>query len=105
MKHGSCTTTLGIELEFFKPDGDNFYKEFEVEFSANWENDGIGAWDCHGKGYDKGHDYLSQVTNWKILDDVTKEEKAAIEDYIDKNEEKILEQMSDSYDPYWNLSV
>ena len=102
MKHGSYTTTLEIELEFFKPDGDNFYKEFNVTFTSHWANDGIGAWECHGKGFDKGHDYLEQLDDWKILSEVNKEEKAAIEDYIDKNEDKILEQMGDNYDPYWN---
>jgi len=100
MKNGSYTTTLPIELEFIKPDGDNFYKEFEIEFSANWQNDGIGAWECHGKGFDKGVDYLEQLNDWKILDDVTSEEKVAIEKYIDKHEDEILEQMASNYDPY-----
>lgn len=105
MKNGSYTTTLPIELEFIKPDGDNFYKEFNVTFTADWANDGIGRYE-YGSAvcFDKGHDYLEQINDWKIEDDVTKEEKAAIEDYIDKNEDKILEQMTDSYEPYWNYS-
>ena len=103
MKHGSYTTTLEIELEFFKPDGDNFYKEFEVEFTSHWTNDGLGwteAWGC--RSFDKGNSYLEQLDDWKILSKVNKEEKAAIEDYIDKNEDKILEQMGDDYDHYWD---
>ena len=105
MKSGSYTTTLPIELEFEINNGDDIiYKEFEIEFSANWQNDGIGEY-FYGsqRCFDKGNDYLEEVSNWKILDDVTKDEKAAIEEYIDKHEDEILEQMASNYDPYWNL--
>ena len=103
MKQGPYTTTLEIELEFFKPDGDNYYKEFEVEFTSHWVNDGLGWIDAWGhRSFDKGNSYFEQLDDWKILSDVTKQEKAAIEDYIDKNEDEILQQMVDSYDPYWD---
>lgn len=100
MKTGPYTTTLTIELELFSEDGENVeYKEFDVEFTADWQNDGIGAWECHGKGFDKGTDYLEQITKWDIQSEATDEEKKEIEKYIQKNEQNILEQMSEEYDP------
>ena len=105
MKSGLYTTTLPIELEFEINNGDDIiYKEFEIEFSANWQNDGIGWTEAWGaRSFHKGNSYLEQLDNWKILDDVTEGEKVAIEEYIDKNEDEILEQMASNYHPYWNL--
>ena len=103
MKNGSYTTTLPIELEFIKPDGDNFYKEFEIEFSTHWVNDGIGWTEAWGvRSFHKGNDYLENLDDWKILSEANEEEKSAIEEYIDKNEEKILEEMGEKYDPMWD---
>ena len=106
MKNGAYTTTLPIELECEINNGDDIiYKEFEIEFSANWQNDGIGEY-FYGsqRCFDKGTDYLGEVDNWKILDDVTSEEKAAIKEHIDKNEDEILEQMAYGYDPLWHFA-
>jgi len=104
MKNGSYTTTLPIELEFIKPDGDNFYKEFEIEFSSRWVNDSLGWTEAWGaRSFHKGNSYLEQLDNWKILDDVTSEEKVAIKEHIGKHEDEILEQMASNYDPYWDL--
>jgi len=106
MKNGSYTTTLPIELEFIKPDGDNFYKEFEIEFSSHWVNDSFGWTEAWGaRSFHKGTDYLEQLDNCKILDDVTEEEKVAIKEHIDKHEDEILERMGDNYDPYHDCPV
>jgi len=98
MKSGEYTTTVTITLDD--------EREFDVQFTSSWANDGIGRYE-YGSAvcFDKGHNYLEQVNNWKIESETTKEERKAIEKYINDNEESILERMSDQYDPYWDLSV
>lgn len=98
---GPYTTTLTLEIELFSEDGENVeYKEFEIEFVADWENDGIGHYEFQGqKCFDKGQDYLSEIIKWKIQSEATPKEKKRIKEYIEINEENILEQMSESYDP------
>lgn len=106
MKSGSYTTSLELELEFSLNNGDDIeYRYFNVSFTANWQNNGIGRYE-YGSAvcFDKGVDYLEQITDWKIESDVTKEEEDVIKIYIEKNEEKILEQMAENYDPYWECS-
>lgn len=100
MKIGPYTTTLTLEIELFSEDGENVeYKEFDVEFTADWQNDGIGEY-FYGsqRCFDKGTDYLEDLVKWEIQSEATDEEKKEIKEYIEKNEEEILEQMAESYD-------
>ena len=74
MKTGPYTTTLTIELELFSNNGDDVeYKEFDVEFVADWENDGLGWTEAWGhRTYHKGTDFLT-MRDWKILEQMTEE--------------------------------
>jgi hypothetical protein len=43
-------------------------REFEVDFEVDWDNDGIGHFECWGHtGFDEGNNYISDVTVTEIL--------------------------------------
>ncbi|MDA7495649.1 hypothetical protein OAL45_00700 [bacterium] len=87
-------TTLPIEIELNNGD----YKEFEVEFSASIENDSIGHYEYHGqKCFDKKPDYLGVIEDWDDFSLASEEEKHLLQNYIDLNEDSIIESMNDKW--------
>lgn len=98
MKTGNYTTELPVEIEI-----NGEYKEFNVLFSANWQNDGIGRYEFGSAVcFDKGTDYLEQIQSWEVIGEISEQEKSVLENYILDNGDKILKKMSEDYDPYWD---
>ena len=98
MNNGECKTTVSVEIELAEE-----YKEFQIECTATWANDGIGRYEYGSQVcFDKGQDYLEQLTDWKVESDtaLSDEEMKALESYIDTHEQDILETMLDQHDPY-----
>lgn len=65
---------------------------FTVEITdVRWENDGIGAYECHGfKGFDRGTNYIDDFSTGKVLKngvECTAEESASICDMLYDNDE------------------
>ena len=66
--------------------------ELEVEFTFSIGNDGIGSYEYWGcKGYDKGFDYIDEITIISIylIGKGNKKRRIELPDMLDEIEEKI----------------
>ena len=57
-----------------------------VEFEIG--NDGIGSWECHGKGFDRGTDYVS-VHDWQVDKAAAQDEREEAEAWLDSHPSEV----------------
>ncbi len=67
-----------ITIDIPTASGTSAIVEFEIE------NDGIGSWECHGKGFDRGTDFVS-VHDWQVDEESTQEEREESEAWLDSH--------------------
>jgi len=78
-------TTISVYIDF--PDGNSI--DVELRGYVNWENDGIGSYECHGNvGYDEGT-YRPIMDNFPDWDkkQFTEQENIIVKEWLEDNEE------------------
>lgn len=89
MKRKEFTTDILLEVED---------KEFEIQATAYIGNDSLGCLEYWGhKIFHSEPDYLQEIIRWKPLDNLPSKDYLVIEDYVNRNEEEILEKMRDTW--------